>query len=167
MKRKETPNRTRKITIRLLPSEYEQLTERFKATTSRRLSQYLRRMLLGKPVQVRYRNQSADEFLSVALQLKRELSTIGNNYNQVLKKLQLYREIKELKSWIAEQERIQQQFLEKTNQINEAMDKVYQQWFITPPECAIQGSYRSFFYLIIKPMKFDQTNELRRFERLL
>jgi len=128
MKRKETPNRTRKITIRLLPSEYEQLTERFKATTSRRLSQYLRRMLLGKPVQVRYRNQSADEFLSVALQLKKELTAIGNNYNQVLKKLQLYREIKELKSWIVEQEMMQQQFLEKTNQINEAMDKVYQQW---------------------------------------
>jgi hypothetical protein len=57
---------------------------------------------------VRYRNQSADEFLSVAFQLKKELNLIGNNFNQALKKLQLYREIKDLKSWISEQETIQQ-----------------------------------------------------------
>jgi len=128
MKRKETPNRTKKVTIRLLPSEYEQLAERFKTTTSRHLSQYLRRMLLGKPIQVRYRNQSADEFLSVALQLKKELTTIGNNYNQLLKRLQFYGELKEMKSWLDEHEIIQQEIIQKGNQINEAMDKVYQQW---------------------------------------
>ena len=128
MKRKEIPSRSRRITIRLQMSEYEQLTVKFKASTCRRLSEYARNILLGKPIHVRYRNQSADDFLSVALQLKKELGAIGNNYNQAIKKLHLLRTDQDLREWMAAQENNQRTLAEKVKEINVQMDKIYQQW---------------------------------------
>jgi hypothetical protein len=128
MKRKEIPNRSRRVTIRLQMSEYEQLSVKFKASTCRKLSEYARHILLNKPIHVRYRNQSADEFLSVALQLKKELGAIGNNYNQAMKKLHLLRPDQDLHEWMAAQQNIQKMLLEKVNEINLQMDKIYQLW---------------------------------------
>jgi len=128
MKRTEIPNRARKVTIRLQQAEYDQLVERFTSTTCRKLSEYIRDALLNKPITVRHRNQSADEFLSVALKLKKELLAIGNNHNQVVKKLHLLQDRNDLTLWIAEQEEIQKVLLEKVKEISDRMDKIYQEW---------------------------------------
>ena len=45
------------------------------------------KLCLQKPVTVKYRNQSADDFLQAMLELKKELSAIGNNYNQAVHKI--------------------------------------------------------------------------------
>lgn len=128
MKRKEIPNRTRKVTIRLQLTEFEQLSQKFRNTTCRKLSEYLRDALLNKPIHVRYRNQSADEFLSVALKLKSELVAIGNAQNQVVKKLHLLQDKKDLHEWITSQENMQKRLLEKVREISFRMDQIYQQW---------------------------------------
>jgi hypothetical protein len=109
-------------------AEYEQLSVKLKASTCRRLSEYARNILLDKPIHVRYRNQSADEFLSVALQLKKELGAVSNNYNQAVKKLHLLCTDQEMREWIAAQENNYRVLLEKIKEINAQMDKIYQQW---------------------------------------
>ena len=128
MKRTEIPNRARKVTIRLQQSEYEDLVQRFTTTTCRKLSEYVRDVLMNRPITVRHRNQSADEFLSVALKLKKELTAIGNNHNQVIRKMHLLQDKRDLVGWIAGQESIQNHLLEKVKELGETMDKIYQIW---------------------------------------
>jgi len=128
MKRTETPNRARKVTIRLQQSEYEQLVQRFTTTTCRKLSEYVRDVLMNRPITVRHRNQSADEFLSVALKLKKELTGIGNIHNQVVRKMHLLQDKRDLVDWIAEQESVQNHLLEKVKELGETMDQIYQIW---------------------------------------
>ncbi len=72
----------RRFTIRFTEAEFEQISNKFKNTTCHKLSDYMRIMILSKPLKVTYRNQSADDFLAGMLGLKNELSAIGNNYQK-------------------------------------------------------------------------------------
>src|SRR5580692_1575718 len=85
MKRKKL--KTRNLVIRVSPEEYAGLQEKFKGTTHRVFSDYIRDLLHQKPVTVWQRNKSLDEFLITALALKNELLSIGKNFNQAVKKL--------------------------------------------------------------------------------
>ena len=49
--------RTRIIGLRLTPKEYEQLEKKWKASTCRKLSDYVRRILFEKPIVTTYRDQ--------------------------------------------------------------------------------------------------------------
>ena len=72
--------RNRRIIFRMNEEEYSRLETLFKETTCRKLSDYLRRISLFRPVIVKHRNKSLDEILAVMIQLKKELNSIGNNY---------------------------------------------------------------------------------------
>lgn len=116
------------ISFRVKPKEYETIHDYFLATTCRKLSEYARNVLLKKPVYVKYRNQSADDFLSDMILLKKELNAIGNNYNQSVKKLHTLDRDPEIKNWIAENKNAHEYFLQKTEQIFERMDQIYREW---------------------------------------
>jgi hypothetical protein len=72
--------RSKWLTIRLSEAEESKLNKFFKRTTSNSLSEYGRDVLLKQPVTVLCRNQSADDFLSEMILLKKELNAIGNNF---------------------------------------------------------------------------------------
>ncbi|QJB29901.1 plasmid mobilization relaxosome protein MobC [Chitinophaga oryzae] len=116
------------ISIRVKPDEYQQIFQLYKSTTCRKLSQYVRAVLLKKPVTVKHRNQSADDLLTELIALKNELSAIGNNYNQAVKKLHTLREQPEYLAWILSNERQQQELLQKVSDINRQMNQIYLQW---------------------------------------
>jgi hypothetical protein len=75
------------VNIRLKPDEYNTLENRFKKTMFRKMSEYSRNVLLGKKVTVIYRDRSMDEVLEELILLRQELNSIGNNFNQAVKKL--------------------------------------------------------------------------------
>ena len=54
-------NRTRWYNIRLKPDEYQLLNGRFKKAQFRKLSEYMRSLLLEKPVTVFYRDKAMDD----------------------------------------------------------------------------------------------------------
>lgn len=56
------------------------------------MSQFVRAVLLDKPLVATYRNTSQDDLLQAMAILTRELSAIGNNVNQSVKKLHTLRE---------------------------------------------------------------------------
>lgn len=116
------------ISFRVKPEEYDQINGHFKATTYRKLSEYARNVLLNKPVNVKVRNQSADEILSVMLQLKKELNAIGNNFNQVVHKLHTLDRIPEFRSWIMLHETTRQSVEKKITEIKLRMEEIYRQW---------------------------------------
>jgi len=119
---------TRKVTVRFKETEFKYLEIQFKKSTCRKLSDYIRKVLLGKPVVITYRNASADAFLSEMGGLKNELSAIGNNFNQAVKRLYLLEKIPEFKIWIQLNEATRDVFMKKTEEIRLRMHQLYEQW---------------------------------------
>jgi hypothetical protein len=97
---KKNLSRSRIIGIRLTPQEYAELNNRFKTTTSRKLSDYLRHVLLNGSVTIRTRDQSLDDFMAQLILLRTEFHAVGNNLNQSVKKLHSMKDNKELLPWI-------------------------------------------------------------------
>lgn len=88
--RRNDPKRTEWIHIRLTPAEASKINERFRKTAYKDLSSYIRKVLLCKPVTIVIRNQSFDQFIQEMILLKNELSAIGNNLNQIARKINSY-----------------------------------------------------------------------------
>ena len=63
MKKQENEVRKIFIKIRMNDEELQQVKKKQQQTTERSLSEYIRNVSMQKPVTVKYRNQSADDFL--------------------------------------------------------------------------------------------------------
>jgi hypothetical protein len=116
------------ISFRVKPEEYDQIHALFSSSACRKLSEYARKVLLHKPVYIKYRNQSADDFLREMLQLKSELNAIGNNFNQAVKKLHTLDYDYEIKKWTTDNELIKAKFLQHTDQILIRLHQIHSQW---------------------------------------
>lgn len=128
MQKKEKINRSRKVTVRFTDTEYSKVEISFKTTTKRKLSEYIRYVLLDKPVTVYTRNQSMDEVVAVLFLLKGELSAIGNNFNQVVKRLHTMDRIPEIKAWAEAHEKSYSIFMQKADEINSKIHEIANQW---------------------------------------
>lgn len=121
-------NRTKWLHLRLKPEEYTKLQKGFKKTTCRKLSDYARKILLGKPVVATYRNQSLDDFMSEMMQLRSELNSIGNNVNQAVKRLHTLQQIPEFRSWIMTYELEKLTLFDKVEEIKNRINQIADQW---------------------------------------
>ena len=128
MKQKEKAVYTKRITIRLREAEFIQLNSQFNKTTCRKFSDYLRRIMLAKPITILYRNASADAFLSEMIVLKNELSAIGNNYNQMVKKLHSFEHCSEIKVWVELNEISKENLNKKVQEIRQKLNQIYEIW---------------------------------------
>lgn len=126
---KETKKvRSKWLTIRLNEDEEKKLNNFYSKTTSNGLSEYARDVLLREPVNVIYRNQTADEFLAEMILLKNELNAIGKNFNQVVHKLHTLDHVPEIKTWAILNESSKKIFLKKVEEIKDKVNEIYQQW---------------------------------------
>ena len=96
----------------------------FRATTHRKLSEYARKVLLNKPVTIKYRNASIDEFLTDMIPVKNELNSTGKNFNQAVKKLHTIDQSDEVKIWLLLNEKLIENIHLK---IQEIKSKIIQQ----------------------------------------
>jgi hypothetical protein len=125
---KENDNRTKWLHLRLKPEEYTQLHQQFSKTTCRKLSDYARKILLSKPVTKTYRNQSLDDFMAEMIRLRNELSSLGSNFNQAVKKLHTLSQIAEFKDWLITWELEKKTLLNKVEEIKSRINKIADQW---------------------------------------
>jgi hypothetical protein len=116
------------ISFRVKPAEYLLIEQYSKTTTCRSLSEYARKVLLSKPVVVKYRNQSADQFLAEMLLFKNELSAIGNNFNQAVKRLHSLDGLPQMRSWLMIYDSTHKSFMNKVGAINEHLVQIYELW---------------------------------------
>jgi hypothetical protein len=116
--------------MRMNDSEYGQLEKLWKQTTERHLSNYLRKVCLQKPVTVKYRNESADDFLSSMLQLKKDLNGISNNFNQAVKKLHILEKIPEFRTWLILNESLQRAVTTNIEEIKNRLAELYNEWLL-------------------------------------
>ena len=124
----ENVKRTRIIGLRLTPKEYGQVERKWKQSTCAKLSEFVRRILFNKPITVYQRNQSLDDFMTEMIQLRGELNSIGNNFNQAVKKLHTLQQIPEFRTWIIRYELEKQTLLNKVEEIKNRINKIADQW---------------------------------------
>lgn len=128
MKKLESEVRNKMVVIRMNETEFEQAEKFRKKTTERYLSTYVRKLSLQKPLTVKYRNESTDDFLLDMLNLKKELNAIGNNFNQAVHKLHLLDKIPEFRVWVQQYDGLQKVLISKVEEIKLRMNQLYEQW---------------------------------------
>jgi len=119
---------TRKVTIRFTAEEYRKIDTAFKNTTKKKLSQYIRFVLLQKPVTVYTRNQSLDNLMAEMILLRNELSASGNNFNQAVKRLHTMSHFSEMKTWVIQNEISKENFFKKMEEIKEKITQMFDKW---------------------------------------
>ena len=124
----EETNRTKWLHLRLKPEEYSKLHKHFSKTTCRKISDYSRKILLGKPVTSTYRNQSLDDFMAEMIQLRSDLNRVGNNFNQAVKILHGLEKIQDFKSWLITYELEKQTLFNKVDEIKNRINKIADEW---------------------------------------
>ena len=121
-------NRIKRLEVRITEKELETIRERYTRSTSHKLSDYIRRKVLDKPISVYHRNQSLDDFMAEMIALRNELNAIGNNYNQVVKRLHTLRHFAELKGWLLLHENSFQKLMAKVEEIKLKINQINDQW---------------------------------------
>jgi hypothetical protein len=121
-------NRTKWVNIRLTEVELEKINKQFSNSACQKLSEYARKKLMDKPVVIRYRNQSIDDFVSQMILLRNELSAIGNNFNQAVKRLHIINNVSEIETWVQTNETHKEEFFKKVEEIKENINKFSDKW---------------------------------------
>lgn len=121
-------NRSRWLHIRLTEEEYNNINGRFEKTTCRKISGFARKILFNSKITVQVRNQSFDDFMAEIMQLRNELNHIGNNFNQLVKKLHTLDTIPEIQIWAILNEASKKVFIKKVDEIKIHLDKIADKW---------------------------------------
>ena len=124
----ENSNRTKRVIFRMSPEEYQKIERKSNASTCKNLSDYLRHCLFEKPVVSVYRNGSKDDYLIEMGRLRQELNAIGNNYNQVVKRLHTINDLAEFRSWLRVFEVEKRTLSNKIESIKDHVQKMSESW---------------------------------------
>lgn len=125
---RENNNRTKWLHLRLTIQEYEKLHQGLRNTTCRKLSEYARKGLMGKPIIATYRNLSLDDFMAEMIRLRGELNSIGNNFNQAVKRLHTLDQIAEFKGWLITFNEDKKNLFDKMEEIEKHIQKIAESW---------------------------------------
>jgi hypothetical protein len=125
---KEKKSRTRLIGLRLTEREFRKLDDwRFQSTTPE-ISEFIRRVLFSKPIMVKQRNQSLDDYMTEMMRLRTELNAIGNNFNQAVKRLHQLEDAEGLKEWSGQYQQDQAALLGMMQMIKDKINQFADQW---------------------------------------
>jgi len=124
----EKVNRSKLLQVRLTAKELERIHNKFSQSTCRKMSDYIRKVLLDKAITVNQRNQSLDDFMAEMTSLRKELNALGNNYNQLIKRLHSLQDISEIKTWLLLNESTKQILLNKITEIKSKINQINNQW---------------------------------------
>lgn len=126
--KKKSKQRKHWCNIRLTEEEFNLLHSKLKTTTCRKISDYVRNVLFEKPITVRQRNESLDDLMNVLILYRTDLNSLGNNFNQVVKKLNSIPPSPEYLSWLSVAEGLQKDLLHKIDTIQSRIDQLGEQW---------------------------------------
>jgi len=72
----EKKEHKRFLSIRLSPAEYKEIHRRCQSSRCRSLTEYVKNVLMSKPITTRPRNDSVDEMLNCLIGIKSKLDTL-------------------------------------------------------------------------------------------
>ena len=82
MKRRHIPPRSRRVSIRLSPEEYQRVANIYAKSLHPTLTDLLRTLVLEKSVRYYTRNTSFDDFIGEDVALRREMAALRKEQNQ-------------------------------------------------------------------------------------
>lgn len=126
--KEEKNNRLKWLTVRVSESEYAAIQKQFQQTKERKLSVYVRNILLGKPMIKEVRNTSLQEVIAVLIRMQKDLNGIANNYNQMVHRLHISNTKAELKAWIDLYEREKKKLFFDIELISDYIRKTSEKW---------------------------------------
>lgn len=124
----ENNNRKRRIYVRLTDKEFTTLETRRKNTTCRSVSDYVRHCLFSKPITTITRDATADEAITQMSHLNRELNAIGNNFNQLIRKINASSQAAEMKGLLLLFDSQKKAMFSKINEVKEQLQKLAEKW---------------------------------------
>lgn len=124
----EKKTRVKEIRLLLTSDEHGLLEKNWKKSTMRNLTDYVRRVLFGKPVTVYTRNQSLDELMAELILLRRELNAIGVNFNQAVRRLHTLDHLPQIQHWLEGFETDRDRFFLQVKEIQKKIDSISVQW---------------------------------------
>lgn len=114
--------------VRLSDDEFKTLQSSFSATSERKLSGYVRKILLGKPMIGTYRNLSADALIVEFSKLIKDLNGAANNFNQAVHVLHTLQHSTQFLAWLKAYERDKALMLVNIRHIREFINKTSEVW---------------------------------------
>lgn len=120
--------RTHRVNFRLTEEEYKKVVALIAKTTHRTISIYARKLLLGQPVTMVYRDASKDKAIEELSALRRELGAIANNFNQLVKKIHKLDAFPNKQFWLSAASDQQQQLQQSISNIQEHINKIARRW---------------------------------------
>jgi hypothetical protein len=124
----DKPIRNRRIYIRVTDAEYDKINSQFVKSTCRTMSEYIRKIIFNKPVKIYHRNQSLDDLMIELIVIRYQLSAIGNNYNQEVKRLHVITNQPEAEYWIERNRITKELILERINGLKQRIDEINDIW---------------------------------------
>ena len=120
--------RNRFLHIRMLDDELAKIRENFSHSTKRYLSDYIRSVLLEKPVTFYTRNKSIDELLDEMISLRTTLHAMGKDFHESVNRLQLFSQIPEIRDWAQANEKSKDLFFRKMDEIENKIIEIDNKW---------------------------------------
>lgn len=121
-------NREKWLHVRLTEQENNFIKKQFSMTTEKKISAYIRKMILEKPMIGKVRNQSTDDLITELGKLRMELNAAGNNLNQAVKKLHTLKDLNQIEGWLLTWEMDKISFYKSIASINNSLEKISDQW---------------------------------------
>ena len=114
--------------LRLSEREKTQIHKAYLKTTQRKISDYARKILLGKPMIETYRNASIDELMNELISLRKDLNGLANNFNQTVHKIHTVDHSSSLKDLLSHYENERKILFIKVGEMRDMMDKIGEEW---------------------------------------
>lgn len=127
-KNDNTSQRICRLNLRLTPAEHSQILEQSKQTNCRDLSEFIRRAIFGKKIIMITRDGSLDDVMKELIRLRKDLNLAGNNFNQVVRKLNTVNDTETLLFWLPVSEKLQQQIIRQIADIQLTIDQLSEKW---------------------------------------
>jgi hypothetical protein len=121
-------NRDKWLNLRLNNEEFELFKRQYNRSAFRKMSDYGRAILLGKPVTVFYRDKSMDDILEELVLLRRELHAVGHNLNQAVKSINSAHGLPDARLWMTLLTVIHGKLEPSIRQIKEQMNTYSDLW---------------------------------------
>ncbi len=92
------------------------------------MSEYARRVLLEQKIVTIERDGSLDKLMEELIVLRKELNQTGNNFNQIVRKINASNEKVDLQFWLPVSQQLQHQITSQIDIIQSKIDQLSKKW---------------------------------------
>lgn len=120
--------RLRYVGLRFTREEFEKIDELKSKSTTKELSEFIRKCVFDKPITIRQRNASLDDFMQQMILLKNEFSAIGNNFNQAVRLLNTFKEYGQVEEFMQKFSLVETELKANADAIQDKINKIADEW---------------------------------------